>query len=609
MKKIISIILVVIIATMSVFAVSAKERETMIISSDYVIVRGENLSPSEKTATLTLQKYLKQISGIELQIVSDTTRVSDKEIIVGKTNREGKNYTVDRERLGDEGVYIKTFGEKLVIAGGEKRGTLYAVYEFLTKYFDCHWYAKDCIVVPKKSTLEIPKDIDYTFVPVLEYRETDWISPKDTEYSIANHLNGNSYRSLSEENGGTFGYLNFFAHTMSSLIPLSYFAENQEMFALHNGQRTTDQPCLTNPKTLEVAIASCRSILEGNSKGIVCITQNDNYNFCECENCKKIDDENGSHAGTMISFVNAISDALTKDYPEAVFDTFAYQYTRTCPTKVEPNPNVVVRICSIECCFSHPLSDKKCAQNAAFKKDIEDWQKICNHIYIWDYTTNYGNFIGPFPNFGVLQDNMKFFVKNNVKGVYEEGNYMAENSNGEFADLRAYLLSRLMWDPDLNYEQEMINFCNAYYGEAGKYIKKYVDYITSRTGRIAFKWEFPFFVRTHLNIGTDMTDKGTLNIGYFGSLYADNFWEKAKSCHLTDEQKERVLRSEISWRYWKSCNDKCEFSRSFGKKGYITENEKLYNDVVNFGITTLWEPCIWTKNPDFTKHANTWREK
>ena len=62
MKKIISIILAVIIATISVFAVSAKERETMIISSDYVIVRGENLSPSEKTATLTLQKYLKQIS-------------------------------------------------------------------------------------------------------------------------------------------------------------------------------------------------------------------------------------------------------------------------------------------------------------------------------------------------------------------------------------------------------------------------------------------------------------------------------------------------------------------------------------------------------------------
>ncbi len=57
-------------------------------ASEYVIVRGENASPSEITAASEFQKYLKQISGVEIAIVTDSTEAVEKEIIVGKTNRE-----------------------------------------------------------------------------------------------------------------------------------------------------------------------------------------------------------------------------------------------------------------------------------------------------------------------------------------------------------------------------------------------------------------------------------------------------------------------------------------------------------------------------------------
>ena len=39
--------------------------------SDYVIVLGEKASPSEKRGAAELQAHLKQMSGAELQIVSD----------------------------------------------------------------------------------------------------------------------------------------------------------------------------------------------------------------------------------------------------------------------------------------------------------------------------------------------------------------------------------------------------------------------------------------------------------------------------------------------------------------------------------------------------------
>ncbi len=579
--------------------------ELMTIDSNYVIVKGTDASASENNAAKVLKKYLRQISGIDFNIVSDTEAPAKKEIIIGKTNREGKKYMIDRAALGDDGIRFLTVGDSLVIAGGEKRGTLYAVYEFLYKYFDCRWYTKDVIIVPEKEDLSIPKDIDYSYTPAFEYRETDWISPHDAEYSVANHINGNSYRSLSDENGGTFGYAGGLCHTMASLVPSSYFDENPEMFALgvKTKERTTDQPCLTNPKTLEVAKESVRNLLRQNPKAIVSITQNDNQNYCVCENCKAVDKEEGSQSGTMIRFVNAIAGDLGKEFPDAVFDTFAYQYTRKAPLKVKPLPNVIVRICSIECCFAHPLSDNSCRENADFQKDILDWQKICSRIYVWDYTTNYANYNGPFPDFGVLDKNMKFYVENNVKGMYAEGNYQASESNGEFAELRSYLLARLMWDPDMeNYDDEMLGFCCAYYGEAGPYIKQYIDMTTENTGTRYF------FVKTHMTIYRDMRNKSVLNLNLIERYQMNALWEKAKGCNLTEEQLNRVMLSEISWRYWKSNNRVCEFTILQGTAKRAEQNRLLYNDMKKLGITRICEGenGLLSDNPKFSDNPDAW---
>ena len=80
------------------------------------------------------------------------------------------------------------------------------------------------------------------------------------------------------------------------------------------------------------------------------LTQHDNQKYCECENCKALDEANGSHAGTMITFVNTVAERVKAagDYDNVVFDTFAYQYTRKAPTAVVPREDVIVRLCSIE---------------------------------------------------------------------------------------------------------------------------------------------------------------------------------------------------------------------------------------------------------------------
>ncbi len=580
---------------------------TMIIAdngqSEYKIIRGQNCSPSENYAAEVLQDYLRQISGVTIPIFTDVEPASDKEIIVGRTNREDSGeYAIDRAALGEEGLTVMTLGERVVIAGGEKRGTLYGVFAFLEEALGCRWFTSTLIHIPQASQMKIPAELNFTQKPYFEYRETDWISPRDKLYSMANRQNGNVYRRLSEEQGGNMGYVGNFAHTLTTTImhPSKYFEEHPEYYALgvKTGRRSPDQLCLTNPDTLRIVIEEVKELLAANPKDqIVSLTQHDNQNYCVCDNCKAVDDYEGSHAGTMIRFVNAVADAVKDEYPNAVIDTFAYQYTRKPPAHVVPRPNVIVRLCSIECCFVHTLNDPKCKQNAAFNKDLLDWKKICNRLYIWDYTTNYGHFVGPFNNFGVMQENLQYFAENNVRGVYEEGNYKAFDSNAEFAELRAYLLCRLLWNPYLDYNKTMNEFLKAYYGPGWQYVREYINMTMKHSGKCGF----------HVSIFKNMTHPGVFILTPNQVEYCNDLWSKAAQLAENETQLRNIKMSELSWRYWKACNWRSEFSRLRWVKNWISENEVLYRDYQKYGITRCSESSLFSTDPDFSKTPDQWR--
>lgn len=568
--------------------------------SDYVIVCAKGQGNSEYTAALKLQHYLKEISGTLIPIVSDSVVSSPKEIIVGKTNREGSEYTVNRSSFGLEDVNVFIRDKKIIIAGAEKRGTLYSVYAFLEEAFGFRAYAHNLYHMPKSTTVKVPLNLNISQKPYLEYRETDWISPKNLEYSLANKLNSNIYRSLSAENGGYMGYVGSFAHTLTTQFckASQYFESHPEYFALRNGKRTDRQLCLTNPDVLNIVIAEVKEYLRRDPTAIVSLTQHDNQDYCECPSCKAIDDYEGSHAGTMLNFVNQIADACKDEFPDAAFDTFAYQYTRTPPLHIKPLDNVIVRLCSIECCFAHPLSDPDCPQNVKFCDDLKKWAEISNRLYVWDYTTNYSHYAAPFPNFNVIQANMQLFVENSVVGVYEEGNYTASECNVEFAEYRAYLLSRLLWDAYCDLEKESDGFLKEYYGDGWQYIKEYIRFTCSKTGQN----------NTHMTIYRDITDKAVLNITKNEIAYIDELWENAKKLANNDTVYENIEKSELSWRYWKACNKEAEFSRLKNAAGWKDENKKFYDDLMRFGVTRLREGHYMKENvTDFSGTPRDWR--
>ena len=467
-----------------------KEIEVMKLTingkSDYRIVISENASPSEEHAANELQEFLRQISGAKSPIVTDEIEKKSKEIILGDNKHLAQlGVNIDFDKLGDEGFLIKTANDSLIIAGGRLRGTMYGVYTFLEDYLGCRWFSSKVSRIPKNRSIEI-ESIEDTQVPVLEYREPYYTDAFDADWAARNKMNSNSAR-LEERHGGKVKYSHF-VHTFNSLLPPDeYFDEHPEYFSEINGERTAErsQLCLTNQDVVRIATEKVKQwIEEAPDATIFSVSQNDWHNACECESCAALDEREGSHSGTMLNFVNQIAEAIEKDYPNVAVDTLAYQYTRKPPKTIRPRPNVIVRLCSIECCFSHPLESREV--NASFADDIRGWSKISApkgrrrlRLYVWDYVTDFAHYIQPFPNFYVLKPNIKFFVKHGVKGIFEEGNY-APGGGGEFAELRAYLMAKLLWNPEYDVDVAIDEFLEGYYGKAASPLREYINMLNKK---------------------------------------------------------------------------------------------------------------------------------
>ncbi len=433
----------------------------------------------ERHAAEDLQFHLQQMTGERLPIAGEAGLGDCTPLVVGKSALLAKlGVQVDFAALGEEGIRIKTVGPALVLAGN-RRGVLYAVYTFLEEYLGCHWFTPDCTVVPRTGAFDIG-EIDRTYVPALEYRSTDYPNARDGDWAVRNKLNG-SYVECDEARGGNISYRGF-VHTFNSLVPTEiYFKDHPEYYSEIEGRRRgpeETQLCLTNPDVLRIATETIRQWMkESPDATVFSVSQNDWQNYCQCANCKALAGEEGSEAGPLLHFVNAIADAVREEYPGKAIDTLAYQYTRRPPLHVRPRPNVIVRLCSIECCFSHPLESDPF--NTSFRADNEGWSKISNRLWVWDYVINYAHSILPFPDLYVLRPNIDFYIKHGVTGIYEEANYYSRG--GELAELRTYVLARTLWDPTCDTDKAIEEFVGAYYGPAAKPIREYIDLIHTPT--------------------------------------------------------------------------------------------------------------------------------
>ncbi len=458
--------------------------------ADFTIVIPAIPQPAEKTAAEFLQKVTEASCGVKLPIVHRDECKAEHCIILGSRNTDPD--------IKWDGFRTKTDANHLYLFGNVARGTLYAAYDFAEQYMGYRLFAEDpqtgdrCEVIPTEGETDVPANFDNVNNPGFAARRTTChqhqVSP---EFSAHSRLN--DCAPVGEEYGGVEP-VNGECHTFDRLCPPSeYFDEHPEYYSYvideetgegqrircSNEPRGGAQLCLSNPDVIRIVTENVLKDLRANpNKKYVEVSQCDNNNYCQCERCAAVDKEEGSPAGSVIRFVNAIAEAVEKEFPHVLVRTFAYSYSRTAPKLTKARHNVIVRYCTIEACSRHALNDPNCSTNAAvFGKEMAEWGKMAEKISVWNYITNWCSFNAPFPILTSLRDNARFFADCGTVHFFAECN-SADNAGGVWPQLKAYLIGRLLWNPYMSeeeYDRHINEFLAGYYGKGWREIRSYIN--------------------------------------------------------------------------------------------------------------------------------------
>lgn len=449
----------------------------------YDIFISTDASESEIWAANELQHWLTEISGAPFRVreyaPDATLPQTGKRIYVGYSEALREKTGDGEPDFHDESFRYFNRASEIYIYGGKQRGTMYGVFSFLENELGCRWYTPEVKHIPSKREY-LFSSFNRKESPGILVRNDFFYTAFDPVWAARNKMNGTMGSNPVHQPGGSESY--WAVHTFYYFLPPSeFFDTHPEYYSLVAGKRTADpdnpdwgkrgQLCLSNPDVQRIMIRRVKDFIrEHPEHKIYSVSQNDWQNPCQCDKCREIANKyGGKESGILIWFVNRVAEAVEKEFPDKFIGTLAYQYTRSAPLKIQPRHNVIVRLCPIEACVAHPL--ESCPKNESFVKDLKDWSAIAPHLYIWDYVVNFQRYIMPYPNFAVLQPNMKTFAGNKAIGVMEQGSY--QERGGEFQELKAYLIAKLLWNPDCDTEQVTDDFFFGYYGRSGQYLKQY----------------------------------------------------------------------------------------------------------------------------------------
>lgn len=419
-----------------------KPQSRIVVNSD---------SPVDRRAADLLQDFVGRISDAKLPVV-ESKKLKKGDVVIGQGSTEG--LTEDGFRLADgDGI--------LYISSGGDKGTLNGVVQLLEDYLGVQYYAADAYTLDRRSTVDISAIGDRVVNPAFRYRQSQcYAMQEDPIYRIWMRF---------EEPSDEFAD-GLWVHTFRRLLPLEEYGETHpEYYSYINGMRrpgNASQWCLTNPELFEIVAARIDSIFKANpDRNMISVSQNDgNFTNCHCEECSKIDEYEGSLSGNYVRFLNK----LAERFPDKQFSTLAYLFTMHPPKHVKPLPNVNIMLCDIDTKREVPLTDN--ASGRDFMKALEWWSKISNNIFIWDYGINFDNMVAPFPNFPILQKNIQLFKEHNATMHFSQ---IGGSKGGDFSEMRAYMVSKLMWNPYLDADSLMRSFMDGYYGAASPYIYQY----------------------------------------------------------------------------------------------------------------------------------------
>ncbi|MEN6645112.1 MAG: DUF4838 domain-containing protein [Armatimonadia bacterium] len=503
----------------------------------------------EAKAASELCQALRLITGADFATVNEGDAVTGLFISVGRTRKlAGSAAKWKGADLAAEGYGLEVVGPDLYLYGGSGRGLLNAVYALLEEDLGCRWYDTGSVDVQRRPALTAAI-VSRKVVPALQLRDPYILSMHDPNWSLHNRTNTPHAR-IPQAWGGSLRYFHM-GHTYAAYFPSgSYFKEHPEYYSLVNGKRQPSQLCQTNEDVIRLSIEkTCQIFRDHPDVTITAIGPNDGRGFCDCPNCRKLNDENGGRSGSYFYFLNRIAAGVKKEFPNNHIISLAYLDYAPPPTKFEVDPYIIIQLCT----DSHAWKYQFCRldESQDFQKIIKAWEPRHNLIYVWDYTTDYVHYPVPMANWQVVAANTRFLVQHGVDGI------MYESEANDCDEMRAWVWAQQLWNPSLDPKALMRDFIYGYYKQAAGPIWDYEQMVLDY-------WENWHKLPHQCGKPSDNPLLNNLQCSYSpdGPMFTPEFMAKMRQCFEAAEKlatdkdvAARVRRAELPLLYLELCQN------------------------------------------------------
>lgn len=456
------------------------------------IVVPVNATETEKYAASELHDYIKKISGASLRVETEKNCAdSPYSFYLGSTDMAvTANVRPDADKMGRDGFQLKSIEKGLIIRGMNDLGTLFGVYELLERYFEVRWFmpGSEGEYYPSMNTLNMGQ-INLVYKPSFNVR---WIH--QGEWAL--HQRMNAYVKINGKAVGInwkWGY-----HTFGLLLPPEkYYDKHPEYYALVKGKRAVtydpkdqgNQLCTSNPDVIrEVAKNLIDTLTANPGIDIINFSPEDNRRFCECENCKALDEPGrdwlGKYTNRSAVFNDQVAKIVKEKFPDVLIKVGAYENYARVPLSADyhPSDNLLFQVCHLWFCHNHPLGSDMCADgvtykandqfntNKEFEKILDEWLKLSKHVFIYEYYQisgmNRANL--PWPMIHTMRSDIPWYKNKGVEGFYTQ-----TSDDWKKLGLNFYIASKLCWNTELNVDALIDDYFTKFYGKAAEPAKDF----------------------------------------------------------------------------------------------------------------------------------------
>ena len=427
----------------------------------YSLIIPENPSIAEREAAETLRDNLQSITRTRFSIITDATPNLKQEIVIGDSKRVDAS-SIAKEEVQPDGYSIKTEGQKLyVFSPREGEGIRYAIRDLLTS-LGVEKFIPNMTVYSIDTTMTLPV-IDVTFNPPFTWRSLDNLGSENEAFYTWHKLNNTD---LDQTKWGVG------SHDFNEWINPN---DNPSFYTKIKDQSIPNAKfCLTNDEFFEAVNAKLNARINARKSAEYWeVSPGTISQSCSCEKCSAVNTEEDSPAGALIQFINK----LAKNHSNKTIATML-SGDQTKPGKTAPANNVLITLSTEALNKSVPLITDKFGE--AFKTNLDTWLTQTKNVMIYDHIVQYGNPVSPFPVFASFAENLKYYADKGIKMIHVQGSHEKGN---DLAALKSYVVSRLLWDPNIEPDFLISQFTNEYYGDAGQFIKRYIDLMSEQAAK------------------------------------------------------------------------------------------------------------------------------